>query len=247
MVSVSRQIRCYAARFKKPRLADFTYHFEIDALCQLGDFPAAWRQLRRLERIACGRNIALHAKSWSLEELDWFSPYHPQILYFLGRNRLARRLCEAILRKMFRTSPDDSSYELLPYVYNSISRPKRRQHVTLCHIYRALGKSLLEWSEWEQFVKGFHPKLFKLAGVEPERLLPDPSLLRQLYEAIQAEQKQRLTAGVSAGESDLTDTPSKVRRRQQRITGRIGRQRLATRPQELQLEEIFPELGSLPR
>jgi hypothetical protein len=28
-----RQIRSYAARAERPRLADFTYHFEIEALC----------------------------------------------------------------------------------------------------------------------------------------------------------------------------------------------------------------------
>jgi hypothetical protein len=34
-----RQIRSFAARAGRPRLADFTYYFEIDALCQLGKFP----------------------------------------------------------------------------------------------------------------------------------------------------------------------------------------------------------------
>ena len=241
-----RQIRSYAARHGRPRLADFTYHFEIDALCHLGEYSSAWRQLRRLERIAYGRSVNLKAKSWRSDELDWFLRYHPQILYFLGRYRMARRLYEAILGKLFKRSRSGASYEILPYVYNSIRRPKRRQHVTLFHIYRALGESLLKWSEWKQFVEGFHPKLFKVARVQRERLLQDPSLLRHLYERVEAEQNQRLTAGVSTGESDLTDPPAKVRRRQERLAAKIARLRVASAEHELQLRKIFPELRSLP-
>ena len=240
-----RQIRSFAARAGRPRLADFTYYFEIDALCQLGKFSAAWRQLRRLERIALGRNINVNAKSWRSEELDWFCRYHPQILYFLGRNRLARRLYEAMLGKMFRTSRDNSSYELLSYVYNSINQPHYRQQVTLFHIYAALGKTLSEWRDWARFVRELHPKLLILAGVKREKLLRHPGLLRALDEAIQAQQKCRLTAGVSDGHRDLTDPPQKVKRRQQAVLKKMAPLQRAAVEQQKDLESIFPELKAL--
>jgi len=239
-----RQIRSYAARAGRPRLADFTYYFEIDALCQLGKFSAAWGQLRRLERLAYGRSINLNAKSWRSDELDWFLRYHPQILYFLGRNRLARRLYEAMLGKMLRTR-DDSSFELLPHVYNSINPPHYRQQVSLFHIYAALGKSLSEWPDWTRFVRGLHPKLLILAGVTKEELLRNPGLMRTFDEAIHAEQKRRLTAGVSDGQRDLTDPPRKVKRRQEAVLKkRAPLQRTASEHQK-QLECIFPELKAL--
>jgi hypothetical protein len=34
-VEASRQIRAYANRGRRPRVGDFTYQFEIDALCKL--------------------------------------------------------------------------------------------------------------------------------------------------------------------------------------------------------------------
>jgi hypothetical protein len=246
IVEACRQIRSYASRAGRPRRADFSYHFEIDALCQLGKFSAAWRQLRRLERIAYGRSINLNAKSWRTHELDWFLRYHPQILYFLGRQRLARRLFEATLAKVFRPS-HDSSYQLLPYVYNSDPRPRYRQRVTLFHIYAALGKSLAEWQGWSRFVDGLHPKLVTLAGVEKQKLMRDPTLLRSLDNGTEAELKRRLTAGVSYDERDLTDPRERVRRRQRAVAKKIGNLSRADSEQQMQLESLFPELKTLPK
>src|SRR5262245_10434029 len=174
MVDACRQIRGYAQRRGRLRWADFTYHFEIDGLCQLREYPVAWRLLRRLERIAYGRNINLNAKQWRSDELDCFIGYHAPLLYFLGRYQLARRLLEATLAKMFRPSRNDSSYQLLAYVYNSDPRPRYRQRVTLSHIYAALGENLSEWSGWSRFVQGLHRKLLTLAGVKRQELLRDP-------------------------------------------------------------------------
>ena len=243
-VEACRQIRFRASRSRQTRVADFTYYFEIDALCELGNFPVAWRQLRRWERLAFGRNINLNAKSWRSGELDWFPQYHSQILYF---HRLARRLFDSTLEKMFRPSANDSSYELLPYVYSSATRPRHRLHVKLFHIYSALDKSLSEWSGWSRFVHGLHPKLLTLAGVKKQELLRDPRLLRSLDEAIDDELKGRLTAGVTDGQRDLTDPARKVKRRQQAIARRIGYTNRASLLLQGQLESIFPELERLPK
>jgi hypothetical protein len=49
------------------------------------------------------------------------------------------------------------------------SSPRR----TLYHLYQKLGKSLVEWPNWQPFVTGFHPKLFVLAGIAQEDLIAD--------------------------------------------------------------------------
>src|SRR5262249_22951389 len=76
IVEACQQIRSYAARLKQPRSADFTFQFEIDALCKLSQFGDAWKQLRRLERIAHGKSISLTARAWPPDQLDWFWHYH---------------------------------------------------------------------------------------------------------------------------------------------------------------------------
>lgn len=245
IVEACRQIRAYALQRGQPRMAEFTYDFEIDALSQLGRYSVAWRQLRRLERIAYGRNIKLNAEKWRSYELNWFIRYHSPLLYFLGRYRLARQLIEATLAKMFRPSRTNVSYELLRYIYNSVRKPQQRQHVTLFHIYAAMGKSLVEWPGWTRFVEGLHPKLFTLAGVQKRDLIHQPELLRSLHDGIEAELKRRLTAGVSDGQRDLTDTASKVKRRQEAVLKKTAPLQRTASEHQKQLESIFPELKAL--
>jgi hypothetical protein len=245
ILEACRAIRNYAVRDKRPRWADFTYGFEVEALCKLGRYSDAWRQVRRLERIVHGPNIDLRADAWKPGELNWFFNYHPQILYFLHRYKLASRLLEALLEKLVTRRREGMSYEILWFVYKPIARPRSRHEVTLYHLYQRLGKSLVEWPEWEQFVKGFHPKLFRLAGISEEDLLRDPSLLRTFYNAITEERNRRLTANVSVGESELVDPVTKVHRHQQSIDRKRSLQDPVIRKRNQQLEEIFPELGHL--
>lgn len=180
MLDMCQQIRRQAAHRGSQGLADFTFHFEIEALCRMKKFPRAWRKLRHLEQVAYGRNINLHAKAWRSDELDWFSQYHPHILYFVGRYRLARRLFEAFLGKMVRGSRRGSSSDVMPYVYSAMKKPRLRQQVTLQHIYNKLGIRLEEWSDWTKFVAGFDPKVLARARVKREKLLYDPHLLGRM-------------------------------------------------------------------
>lgn len=242
VVEASRQIRSYANRDRQPRRGDFTYQFEIDALCRLGNWSAAWRQLRRLELTAYGKSINLNAKRWRPDELDWFTQYHPHILYFLEHFGVASRLFEAMLEQMLKSRQSGLSYEILPYVYNPIPRPRRRQDVTLYHVYHELGRTLAQWSGWKQFVDGFHPKLFTTTGVGKGNLLSDPALLEIFYQVIQAEEKRRLRTGVSSGERDLVHAPSAVQRRQKTIARRKAGQEASYVSLQQDLERIFPEL-----
>jgi hypothetical protein len=246
IVEACQQIRNYATRLKQPRSADFTFQFDIDALCKLRRFAEAWKQLRRLERIAYGKNINLSAKEWEPEQLDWFWHYHPHILYFLGRYQLSCHLFETLLAAKMMHSEKGLSYQLLPHVYKPIARPRGRHEVTLYHLYRKLDKSLLEWQQWEQFVNGFDPKLFSLADIRRKDLLQDASLLHSFYEAISRERKQRLTANVSTGEPELVSSPDKVQRFQDNVAAKRALKDPVIAQREQQLKEIFPELQRLP-
>ncbi len=138
-------------------------------------------------------------------------------------------------------------YELLWYVYKPLSQPHAPNEVTLYHLYRRLSKSLLEWPKWEQFVTGLHPKLFDLAGIRQEDLLRNPLLLRAMYRAISEERKQRLTANVSVGESELVDLPSKVHQYQKDVVRKKGQLDAIIAKNQEKLEEMFPELQHLGR
>lgn len=223
VVQSCRQIRTHANRAGHPDWAYFTYSFEIDSLCNLGDFRAAWRQLRRWERVATGRALDVGAHKWTDSELNWFFHYHPNILYFLRQHRPASRMLESLLTKLVARRRKGISYAIFSYVYWATDRPKLPHQVSLYHLYRELGKSLLEWPHWKRFVAGFHPKVLELAGITKAELQREPSLLRRLSEAITKERGRRLTAGVSFGESDLVDAPSKVRRRQDAVARKIAK------------------------
>jgi hypothetical protein len=247
VVEACRRIRRHAAALGRPRLGDFTYHFEIEALCRLRQWSMAWRQLRRIERIDFGRPIDLAAKTWSPRELDRFRYQYPPILYFLGRYRAARRLLEAVLAPSLGPGRKGMSYRLLPFVYKPVPRPRFWHEVTLHHIYRKLDASLLTWPEWRSFAAGFHPQILRLAGLSRRQLLEDPSLLPLLSKAIATEQRRRLTAGVSWGERDLLDPLPRVRRRQQQVADKTRTFKRAVAERERRVEELFPELRGLRR
>lgn len=249
VVQSCRRIRVFARRAGNPDWAYFTYSFEISSLCRLKHFSAAWRQLRRWERAAWGRNLDPRALCWSRRELDWFFHYHPHVLYFLGRYQPALRMFEALLDQLVGRRREGMSYQVLWHVYRPVDRPRLPHEVTLYHLYRKLGKSLLEWSQWNRFVKGFHPRLLELAGITREELSQDPSRLRQLSEAIMAERTRRVTTGISFGERDLVDPPDKVRRSQKMLARKIAKfdAKTAKRKREERLENLFPELRVLSR
>lgn len=147
VVAACRQIRMFARRRGNSRWGDFTYHFEIDALCSMGKYPIAWRQLRRLEIAAFGKHINLRGIEWRSDEVVWLGTHHVPVLYFLRRYRLAARLLEALLTERMKRPCTGLSYSLSGYVYNPLAEPLYRYDVTLHHIYRKLGKRLAELSQ----------------------------------------------------------------------------------------------------
>lgn len=245
LLEACKQIRQYAARAQRAEWAYFTYPLEIEALCKLGNIPGAWRQLRRWERGISGGNLNINAKAWTSTQLGWFFSYHPQLLYMLGKYRQARRMFEALLSNLLRRHQPGISYDILWRVYKPVARPRLPHEVTLHHVYQKLGKKLLDWPQWEQFVNGFDPKLFDLAHIQRERLLRDASLLRPFYEAIKSEREQRLTANISTGEREVIDAPEEVERFQDEVAAQQALQEPIIVQRERQLREMFPELQRL--
>ncbi|PYT15110.1 MAG: hypothetical protein DMG59_15035 [Acidobacteria bacterium] len=242
VIEACRQIRRHAARAGQPLAADFTIDFEIDALCKRREFSSAWRQLRRFERLVFRRPIDLTARSWPPAQLSWFLDRHPNILYFLGRFKPARRLMDAILEDTFSRPRAGLSFHMLGYIYKPVPRPKSRLDVTLYHIYRELGSSLEDWPLWSSFVKGFHLKVFQVTGISQQQLLRDPSLLRAFCERISRELDERLSAGVSRGERDLIESAAKVLRYQEDVARKKEAIMDSVRRREQQVAEIFPDL-----
>jgi hypothetical protein len=179
-VRACTEIRRIASRHHNLALGNFTYAFEIQGLCSFGHFRAAWRRLRQLERFALGRPINLRAKKWNTGELQWFASYHVQILFFLGRYKLAARLLEAVLAQRMRLASQRSTNALLPYVCNRLRKPRRCFEVTLEHLYQKLGRSLREWKQWNDFLTRLDDELFQSSRISRHHLSQDPKLLRRL-------------------------------------------------------------------
>src|SRR5688500_6767247 len=57
-------IRRYAAGGPGVREGLFTYHYELEALCELKRFTAAWRRLRQQARAWFGRRFDLRGTDW---------------------------------------------------------------------------------------------------------------------------------------------------------------------------------------
>lgn len=245
VVEACRKIQGFAIRHEDAALSDFTHGFAIEALCKLGDFRGAWDELRRLERFAFGRNIDLKSKDWTSDELSWFSQYHPQILFFLGRYKLAARLLEAALAEKMSHPRKGLSYEVLPVVFNSIVRPRQRHEVTLFHLYGKLGRNLGDWEQWEAFVNGFDSRLFQLSRLAKHDLLVDASLLQRFTKSIAHERKQRLTARITMGEKELVAPSGKVRRFQAIVNQKKNQQAVHSTLARKELEEVFPDLRRL--
>jgi hypothetical protein len=246
VLTACEMIKAYAVEAKQPQVANFTFHYEIEALCKLGRFIEAWKLLRQLEHQAYGKPIDLRAAHWKPKHLDWFWQYHPHILYFLGRYQLGRRMLEAALGARMAHPDPGLSYQLLPYVHSAVLRPHHLHQVALYHFYRKLGRDLTAWSGWKQFVEGFDSRVLTMAHLQKEELLGDASKLRGLHRSISRMQAQRLSAGISTGERELVDAPNKVKGLQRELALRASLQDgMAARDAE-RLRRIFPELKHQP-
>lgn len=181
VISACAQIRRYAARGPGREAGLFTFSFELDALCILKNYEGAWRRLRLNEEIALGNRLRLSRRQWEADEVIWFEFNHAPLLYFLERYRQGCSLLEAWLDHWFRGGKVRSFNDVLFRVYNGDEEPANRCRVTLAHFYHRLDKCLREWTHWEAFVDGFHPRLFRLAGVRREALLMDSEHLAPFF------------------------------------------------------------------
>lgn len=226
----------------------FTFSFEIDALCDLKQYAIAWRQLRSREEIIFGEKFDLERHEWKgagIAELEW--AYAP-LLFFNGRYRLGCSMLEAALELWF-VGDKLQSYDLLFHVYNGDKVPTHRCRVTLAHFYDRLGKSLLEWRHWEEFVNGFHPKLLRMGGVRREELLADANRLPGLFAKLLAIRNERTPTRIGGSQSDLTDSAGMVRKRQDAIRKKLKASEKRARARhdlfDAKLKQLFPELREL--
>jgi hypothetical protein len=127
--------------------------------------------------------------------------------------------------------------------------PEDRCRVTLAHFYERLGKSLREWAHWEKFVDGFHPRLFRQAGVHREEMLANPERLPTFFERLMDIRAERTTSGVTRGQADLIESPAKVKAWHEKTTKQLDEFKETHAPTRkrynTKLRELFPELREL--
>jgi hypothetical protein len=219
----------------------------MEAHGQKRDFEAMWRSLRAEERLKLGRQLSIASHRWSHgEHHDLIYRYAP-LLYLRGRIRLGCRLMETALE--MASHRKEWSFEWLWHVYKPLKAPSSTHDVTLAHFYDALDRDLSDWKQWNRFLDGFDPKLFRSSGITKEALRRNPRLIKSFFEWIVAERRRRLFTGTADGERDLLESPSRVRRRQSARKEMLLRfdQQSSRAIFESKLEALFPELAGLPR
>lgn len=250
VVEACRQIRRYAARGPGAKAGLFTFSYEIESLCELKQYSKAWRRLRLREEIVHGKRFDLRRRQWTTNDAHELAFSYAPVLYFLGRFRLGCFLMETSLGVWFREKKK-VSYEIANHVLNGTKKPWHRCGVTLSHFYARLGKDLRAWRDWEAFVHGFHPKLFRLGGVRRDELLEDPDKLEGFLDRLNQIQAQRTTCGVWGGQRDLIENVTQVKRRQKATQKQLDESKEQIKPtrerMDVKLRELFPELQGLPR
>lgn len=249
IVAACHRIRRYAARGPGPTEGLFTISIEIESLCALKDYEAAWRRLRRQEEIAFGKRFDLRSRQWSRADFWELVFSYAPLLYFRGRYCQGSELLETSLDFWFGgTKP--WSFDILFHVYNGDPEPSHRCRVTLSHFYGRLGRDLRQWRHWEAFVNGFHPRLFRLSGVPREELMADPGRLAAFFDKLLDLRNRRTTSGVGWGQSDLIDSAAKVRKQQDATQHKLNELRERITPMQertnRKLQELFPELQGMP-
>ena len=233
IVTACRQIRRYAARGPGRAAGIFTFDEEIDALCTpLKQYRTAWRQeYASAWEIIYGRRFNLEnheGPAADSSELEWL--YAP-LLYFLKRYQPGCSLLETSLDGWFDGRKVQSYPNIIFRVYNGDKEPCHRCRVTLSHFYTRLGKNLLEWRHWEAFVNGFHPKLFRLAGIGRDELFADAGRLPAFFDKLLAVRNERTTSGFGGSQSDLIHSSGTVRKRQQTAQQKSDAYRIRIEPQ----------------
>lgn len=247
IVTACRVIRRHASN--RGRLNDglFTFDLEINALCEVKDYKAAWRQFRRYERIAYGKQDDPR-RCWRLEEVPLLTYSYAPLLYFLGRYREGCQALETALDALFNQG-NTKSYDLLFSIYNGERTPTHRFRVTLSHFYDRLGLDLADWKHWRRFVNGFHPKLFRIGNVNREALSASAEHLPTFFQNLIKMREERTPSGIGGSQSDLVQSAAAVGKRQKAMQRRLDEFRERIKPVQQRsdqlLKKLFPELRQM--
>jgi len=248
VIEACRRIRRYADRGPGRRAGLFTFSFEVDALVSQRRYAAAWRQVQHRDEIIRGRRVPLERRRWSPGDFwDLACTYAP-LMYFLERYAVGAKLLETALSFCYR-HPKAQSYQVLFHVYNGDDEPRILPRVTLTHFYQRMGKDLKAWSLWPVFVRGLAAPLFRIAAIDRQALLADPALLATFFGNLMRLRSERVTSGVTRGQSDLIEDPVRVKRWQDatRARGERFRSDPARDRTRAALYRHFPELEGLAR
>jgi|GEM_PF-3255550 len=212
IIQVCRRIRAYAAKGPGMKAGVFTFFYEHNALCKLGNYAVAWRQLLQRDRIRRGAGFDYKSYSWRRGDAHSLRHEYGPLLYLTGRFSDAAASFEKALG--FMCCGENGSYEAMYTVANDDSEPTNHYRITLLHCYRRLGRPLSDWPRWRSFVMGMNPRLFRLARVARDRMLADPGLLIEFQTRLRRILEERTQgSGVTWGICDLLDSPSTVRKR----------------------------------
>jgi hypothetical protein len=248
VIEACQHIRRHAARNPGPTAILFTYSIEIDSLCELKQYEAAWKRLRSQEKTARGERLDLRRHKWSKGDGFELEFSYAPLLYFRGQYRRGCKLLETSLGFWFGEKKV-RSFDLLWGVVNGDEEPQHRCRVTLSHFYRRLGKSLNEWQYWDQFVNGLHPRFFPLAGMKRAELLAEPERLQPFVDALTRLRDERTPSGIGGSQSDLVESAAKVRKRQSAMQRKLNafseRIKPETERTDRRLKQLFPELSTM--
>lgn len=245
IIAACRRIRHYAKRGPGAKEGLFTFYFELDALCELKHYRAAWQQLRLLEHLAFGKRFELGRGEFPPSNGTMVFSFYSPILYFLKRYRLGCDILENELDLFFK-GERKLSYEMLCHVANDWVRPSNRHLVTLSHFYKRLGKKLHEWQHWETFVNGFHPSFYRILGVDREILLADSQELPSFLEKLKTIRRDQIKH--ENGWAILLISPRKPRPQTESAKRKRDTESEAAKvARNAKLRELFPELRGLLR
>ncbi len=101
IVAACRQIRRYAANRSPRDVANFTFRYEIKALCRQGEYGVALRQLRREIAAHFGHSVDAATHNWGLGDAHMLIENYAPILYFLNRLKLGQSLLELAFERHF--------------------------------------------------------------------------------------------------------------------------------------------------
>lgn len=247
IIQVCRRIRVYAGQGPGLEAGLFTYSYEIDALCETGQYVVAWRQLLGRDRIRRGAAFDYRSYAWGSEDAHDLRFHYGPLLYLNGRYSEAALCFENALE--FDCREPNGSYEAMYTVANDEPEPSNHYRVTLLHCYRRLGRPLTDWIGWRSFVMGMNPKLFRMAKITRENLLVDPVLLIEFQTKLKRILEERTQgSGGTWGICDLLERPSKVKRRHTATIHRLEQfqESIRTRKEqkERELANAFGDQGT---